>query len=258
MAHERKPSPLWQFVPARAYVPPTGPKPTDTGFVRPRRDVGEQELRPLRIDDDWRVLRILDLLPPAGDPSEALSWLLVAAAVTQGPGRVLELADKAGGLLRRAVPKLEHMVEDPAFGPHAALVRALASEGRLALEELPEVKTRASNERDVAVSRPYGLRLLDLLVLGGHVRTTVGAHELTRRPNPAGVGFGRRLFESSPDPELGETWLGRLLGSGPLRGVRLFWPRDYERLLLVFDDGRLAYDPGAGESFPGRGAPSGR
>ena len=34
------------------------------------------------------------------------------------------------------------------------------------------------------------------------------------------------------------------MGTAPVRGVQLFWPQDYGRLLLVFDDGRLAYDPG--------------
>lgn len=232
-------------MPAHGYVPPTGSKPTDVGFARPRREVGEQHLRPLRVDDDWRVVRILDKLPAAEQPSEMLGLLLVAAAVTQGPVRLLELTDKASSLVRQALPRLERLAEDPSLAPHRRALSELVGGGRLALEELPEIRTRTVNEIEVDVRRPYGLRLLDLEVLASHVRSAVGGHELTRRPGAAGVGFGRRLFENAPDLELGETWKARLLGSAPLRGAQLYWPESYRRLLLVFDDGRLAYDPGA-------------
>lgn len=244
MARDRKTSPLWQLVPARALVPPTGPAPLDIGFTRPSREVGQAELRPLRVDDDWRSLRILDALAPAADNSEALSRLLVAAAVTQGPGRLHELADKARGLIVQSHRRVETLVQgDGLPRPHRGWAEALLSAGKLALAELPEVRMRAANDMDPDVSRPYGLRLLDLMVLCDHVRACVGLTEAMRRPNPAGLGFARALFEHAPEPEFAETWVQRLMGSAPLRGVQLFWPREYDRLLLVFDDGRLAYDP---------------
>ncbi|MEL6184106.1 MAG: hypothetical protein AAFU79_05725 [Myxococcota bacterium] len=246
---DRKPSPLWKLMPARAYVPPTGPRPAEVGFVRPSRDVGEPELRPLRVDDDWRVVRILDLLPAAETPQDALPLLLVAASVTQGPGRVYELADKARGTHLRSLGRVEGLLAEPAAHRHGDFLARLVEGGRLALTELGEVRTRADNDRDPDVSRPYGLRLLDLLVLVDHVGSAIGAHEVARRAHPAGVSFARALVEAAPEPDFAETWVERLMGS-PLRGVRLFWPREYDRLLLVFDDGRLAYDPAGGIHSP--------
>lgn len=237
-------------MPARAHVPPTGPRPADVGFVRPVRDVGEAELRPLRIDDDWRVIRILDLLPPAAAPHEALPRLLVAGSVTQGPGRVFELADRARATLRGGGRRVEALLEEPAGVRHGDFLRPLLESTQLALAELDEVCTRADNERDPDVHRPYGLRLLDLMVLADHVGAAIAVDEVARRPHPAGVGFARALVQEAPDPDFAETWVERLMGSTPLRGVRLFWPRDYDRLLLVFEDGRLAYDPAGGMHSP--------
>ena len=244
MARERKTSPLWQYVPARAYVPPTGPRPTDVGFTRPQREVGEQDLRPLRVDDDWGVARILEILPPAKDGSEHLAWLLVAAAVTQGPGRVLELAEKTYALLNKALPRLEMMTTQANIARHAPLLKQLASGARLGIEELTEVRSRGVNDADPFVSKPFGLRLLDLSVTALHVRTAVGVEEVSRRAHPAGVAWGRAILENPPTEEIGNTWVRRLLGSSPLRGVQLFFPQEYGRLVLVFSDGRLAYDPG--------------
>ena len=210
-------------------------------------DVKEDDLRPVRVQDDWGVVRILDLLPQAEDSSQSLGLLLVAAAVTQGAGRVLEMAAKTEALIHQAVPRLNGLIEHPGVLAHREVLGQLVEAGRWALEELPEIRARASNELDVEVSRPYGLRPLDLKVLAGHVRTAVGAYEMTRRPTMAGVRFGRRLFEGAPAPDLGKAWLKRIFKSGPPRGVQFFWPPDYGRLLLVCEDGRLADDPGQPE-----------
>ena len=248
MAGQKKPSPLWKYMPARAYVPQTGPKPTDTGFKRPKRNVVDADIEPLRVNHEWSMGHILDKLPPAEHPSESLSLLLVAAAVTQGPGKIYDLADNAHGFLRPLVSRVDALVDDAGLARHRAFLSELAERSRLALEELPEIRTRAANEMDVDVSRPYGLRLLDLTVLSLHLRTVVNAHEATRRPNPAGVHFARCLTAAAPDPEFGDVWLERLFRVTGLRGVQFFWPKEYDRLLLVFDDGRLAYDPGAAEA----------
>ncbi len=244
MSRERRSSPLWQLVPARAYVPPVGPRPDPAAPSRPNRQVDARHLEPIRFGDDWRVSALLEELGPAQHGSEQLGRLLTAIALSQGPSRIHELADKAGGLVRVAEPRLAALAEDAALASHRPRLVELLGRARLALAELPELKTRAANEMDPEVRRPFGLRLLDLEVLADHAATAVAVHEIARRPHPAGVAFARRITESPPDAELGDTWLERVLGAAPLRGVQLFFaPPPYDRLLLVFDDGRLAYDP---------------
>ena len=86
---------------------------------------------------------------------------------------------------------------------------------------------------------------MDLDILRDHVRTLVTAQELCGRRNVAGIDFGLRCVERGPSLPEAEKWLQRFTGVSHVEGAMLFWPKEYGRVVIVYEDGRLAYDPGA-------------
>lgn len=188
-------------------------------------------------------MRILDQLPPAAEGPDMLPMLLVAAGVVKGPKGIQELAEHAAGWSERGRRRLAGVVEEGgAPGPLGRTVSAALANARAAEPTFSDIKIRAVNEAGGRVREGFVLRTFDLMRLAWALRPALEVAEMAERPGPAGLRRGAALAQHPPDVELVDKWRGRLL-PGPLRGARPLWPRGEDHVLLVFDDGRLAYDP---------------
>ncbi len=230
-------------MPAQAYVPPGRPTAKHLDLPEVDREAGEAELRLLRSNDQWRSASILERLGPAKEEKFQLPCLMVGAAALLGPQRVFELCERMRSHLNRAQPRIQQLIKDESLGMFKDPLKEVLKRLRLADEELPEVRSRAANEMDIDVSHPGGLRLLDLQILVEHLYPIICASEISSRRNQAGIRFSFGLAQTPPDLRYAEEWMQRLFGARRLRGVRLFWPQQYGRVVVVHEDGRLAYDP---------------
>lgn len=239
----RRKSQLWHYMRTVAHSPPP-PRPRGEEQLPPR-EVTEADLDPLRDDIEWRPTQILDQFGPARDDREYLGRLIVSCAVLQGTHRMLELTERLLTMMTNAEPRARRMLNEESLEPrHKVLekVKKRIGEARL---ELAQTRARAANDLDDEPLKPDGLRYLDLHILTSHVRTAVLCHEVTTRRNLTGIDYGLAVAASVPDLRYAEDWLERALGSADMHGVLLYWPPEYGRVVVVYDDGRLAYDPGA-------------
>jgi hypothetical protein len=69
------------------------------------------------------------------------------------------------------------------------------------------------------------------------------AMNLSAKPSPAGVRRMQVYIENAPSPSYLEEVRQKLL-PWRLFGIQFFQPQSLGRVVLVYDDGRLAYDPG--------------
>lgn len=244
-----KPSPLWKLVSGAPYVP--GPRPpTYRQAQEPPEDepryhddepASEEDLRLLRTGGHWAPRNILERLGPAPTEAESLPYLLVACAVLEGAIRIVELCGKVEYLAMAGRPRLEVMLRNTILGPRHGEIQGYLDQVVKARNEIPGTRARAAN--DVPGNRPDGLRLFDLRNLVHFVSAVIGATEVSARRNLLAVDFAIELIERAPDMHFVETWIDRLMPNAALDGVQFFEPPDFGRIVIVHDDGRLAYDP---------------
>ena len=244
MSDDPKKNPLWRYMPTMAHAPP--PRPIHEPGAPPPRVVEDQDMYLLRVGSEWRPNHILAQFGPARRPSECLPRVLVACAVLQGVHRIYELSDRILALVHHYQPRVRQMVNDEALEARKKVIETLQLKLEAARREIPTTRARAANDRETDPQSPDGLRLLDLRILIEHTEVVVVAHEVSSRRNVVGVDFAHAVAGNPPSMREAEAWLERALGTDELHGILLFWPESYHRVLVVFDDGRLAYDPGTG------------
>lgn len=232
-----------------AHVPPP-PRPTATDELPPR-PVTEEDLYPLRVDLEWRPTQILEAFGPARGDREYLGKLLVACGVIQGPHRLAEMADRLRSMQAAFLPRLRRMRDDEAFVQRQGELDELVKRVNTGLKEMVQTRARAANDMEGEPANPDGLRLVDLYILANQVDNAVAAHEVVQRRNVVGIDFGLAVGLRAPDMRYAEDWLDRTMGNAPLNGILLYWPPSYGRVVVVYEDGRLAYDPGAEPEEPG-------
>jgi hypothetical protein len=239
----KKLSPLWHYMRSMAHNPPPA-RPTGADELPPR-EVTEQDLLPLRDGLEWRPSAILTGFGPARSESEHLGRLLVACAVIQGPHRLFEMTERLRHMMSAYLNRARLMRNDDALASRRAALDALMKRLNSGMKELVQTRARAANDMDGMPANPDGLRMVDLLVLASQITTSVEAQEVVRRRNVAGIDFGMAVARRAPDMPYAEDWLDRALGNARLNGILLYWPPAYGRVVVVYEDGRLAYDPGA-------------
>lgn len=241
---DKKLSPLWHYMRSMAHNPPPARAPGVDEL--PPREITEDDLVPLRgMELEWRPSAILDWFGPARDDSEYLGRLLVGCGVIQGPHRLFELTERLRGMLAAYLPRVDLMRKDDVFSPRKPQLEQLVKQLNTGVKELVQTRARAANDMEGEPANPDGLRMVDLLILVSHVHSAVSAHELAQRRNVAGLDFGLAVARQPPDMRRAEDWLDRLMGNSDLNGILLYWPPSYGRVVIVYEDGRLAYDPGA-------------
>ena len=239
----KKTSPLWHYMRSMAHNPPP-PRPVGADELPPR-EVTERDLWPLRDGLDWRPTAILEGFGPARDESEHLGKLLVACAVIQGPHRLFEMTERLRHMMAAFATRTQLMRNDDALAARRGALDMLVKRLNSGIRELVQTRARAANDMDGEPANPDGLRMVDLFVLSSQITTSVEAQEVVRRRNVAGIDFGIAMARRSPDMAYTEDWLDRLMGNHRLNGILLYWPPAYGRVVVVYEDGRLAYDPGA-------------
>lgn len=239
---ERGRGPLWRFVPVGVLH-----VPSVKNFQRPGdvpsypREPQPNDLRPLRVAGDWRPAVILQRFGPMKKEDEYLPRLLVACGILAGAHRVRELCERLVGLANVALPRLTRMVDDEALARRHDSLKDVVDRVIAARQDLPATRARANN--DAEFDHPDGLREIDLEMLVRHTQAVSLGSELATKRNLTGIDFAMALVTSSPDQRYAEDWLTRALGTAPLSGIFLFTPRDYGRVVIIHEDGRLAYDP---------------
>jgi hypothetical protein len=228
-------------MPTFAHAPP--PRPTKQQMAYPPRDITDADLQPLRIDAQWRPVRVLEWFGPARHDHEYLARVIVASAVLQGVHRILELAERLLHLINVQFPRVAQMLRDDSLEQKKPQLEELRGRLELARYELPQTRARAANDIDGEPLNPDGLRVMDLEVLKVHTQMCIIGHELTSRRNVTGIDYGLAVAINVPSQHYAEAWLDRALGSSEMNGILLFTPPEYGRPILVYDDGRLAYDP---------------
>ena len=223
---------------------PPPPRPRGEEGILPRK-IRREDLEPLRQGGDWRPTRVLEAFGPALRPREQLAHLIVGCALLQGVHRVLELTERLIALVGAQGPRVKQMAQDVGLQPRRPVLGELAKQLASARLELVQTRARAANDVDAEPLTPDGLRLLDLHILASQTGAVIRAHEVVRRRNLTGVDYGLAVASRPPDLAYAETWIERLLGSRQMGAILLFVPPRYGRVLVVYQDGRLAYDPGA-------------
>ncbi|MBK8013301.1 MAG: hypothetical protein IPK13_18345 [Deltaproteobacteria bacterium] len=242
--------PLWRYMPPEGHLPPPisvpGRRPGRAPYQPRQYEVAD--VQPLRVDGRWQPQEILRVLGPGAHEGEYLTRLIVACALIQGVHRVRELTDRLLQLLRVASPRIELMGKEDGLRPRRPLLDGLAGRLKKARAELVQTRARATNDLPSEPPNPDGLRVVDLAILCEHVQGVILATEISTRRNVTGIDFATQICNVSPALRFAEDWLDRALGSVHMHGILLYLPPEYGRVLVVYDDGRLAYDPAAAMS----------
>lgn len=243
-----KATPLWQFMRTMQHSPrAVAPQSEDE---LPPREITEDDLEPLRTEGHWRPSGILERFGPVEAEGEDLARLLIACAVIQGPHRLQEMTVRLRTIMCAYLPRMKQMRANDDLQARRSELSDVYKKLNSGSQELIQTRARAANDMDGAFTHSDGLRIVDLLILVSQVQVTVQAHELVQRRNIAGLDFGLAVAAQAPDMRTAEEWLDRLMGNAELNGILLFWPPEYGRVVVVYEDGRLAYDPAAEEMEP--------
>jgi hypothetical protein len=212
----------------------TGPAP---------REPGPNDLRPLRVEGEWRPTIILRRFGGIRKETEFLPRLLVACAAVSGVHRIREMTERLVGLANVALPRVQRMIDDETLERRHGTLKDIVDRLHAARQDLPATRARANNDLDN--DHPDGLREIDLEMLVAHTESVMVGTEVATKRNLTGIDFAIHLATTPPDQRYAEDWLDRALGTAGLSGILLFTPREYGRVVIVYEDGRLAYDPAA-------------
>ncbi len=240
-----KATPLWQFMRTMQHSPRAVAPPSEDEL--PPREITEEDLEALRTDGQWRPSAILERFGPVEQEGEDLARLLIACAVIQGPHRLQEMTERLRTIMSAYLPRMKQMRSNEDLEARRPELTEVYKKLNSGTQELVQTRARAANDMDGSFANSDGLRIVDLLILVTQVQATVQAHEMVQRRNIAGLDFGMAIAAQPPDMRTAEEWLDRLMGNAELNGILLFWPPEYGRVVVVYEDGRLAYDPVAEE-----------
>ncbi len=241
-------SPLWHYLQRMDLAPPP-PRDRGQDFLPPR-EITAADLEPLRTGFDWRPTVILRRFGPAPQDEAYLPRLLVACAVLQGAHRIQELSERLIALNNVSTPRVAQMAGDEALASRKGPLKELKKRLNGARDELVATRARAANDLETEQLHPDGLRYVDLAILSQQTETAIRAHEVSRRRNVAGIDYGIGMAGRVPSQAYAEEWCERALGTAKMNGLLLFTPREYRRVVIVYEDGRLAYDPGERRTSP--------
>lgn len=200
----------------------------------------EGDRAPLAHEGEWGPQAILARFGPSLTDQDQLPRLIAAIAVLLGPGRIAELAVRLTHGFAALRAPLKSLLAVEALAKRHELVQQMQERIKAAELELEEVRKRAQND---LVGRPGGLRGTELAYLVMALRSFVLATEVAKRRTPLGFEDALVLAVTPPVLAYAEEWAMRLFGTLHFDGFQLFWPKEYARVILVYDDGRLAYDP---------------
>lgn len=242
-----KRGPLWKYVPKNTNFSPRIQRwPQLDAAKAPKREkpreVTEADLEPLRVGEEWLPWVIVKRLGSVEHGKESLPKLLVACGIFQGPMRIRDLTDNLTTEIKIALPKLKLMLSDQTLARRKPMLQELIVKMQLARTDLVSTKARASN--DMEEHGVDGLVALDVDMLVAHIQSVVLGAEIAAQRNITGVDFAVRTAYLPPTLADAEGWVERAFGTTSLPGFLLFVPPGYGRVVLVHDDGRLAYDPG--------------
>ncbi len=204
----------------------------------------EQDERPLRVQGEWAPEDILERLGAAQSRREQLPKLLVAYAILQGSPRVYELIQRLETFGVPARTRLGMMEKNAAFRSRQAELSAIYAELEAGRRSFAVLKAKAQNDVRAA---PNGLRTYDLPHLVRLTGAVVAATELTNKGNIAGIDIALGYAWGRPEFEFTCMWVDKLMPKSSSASVTVFEPEELSRVVLVYQDGRLAYDPGTGE-----------
>lgn len=197
------------------------------------------ERRALRELGEWRPQSILRRLGPAPEDPQCLAYLMVSLTVLHGPERVHALLVRLEAEGRRLVPRVLAVAEQE--GLDRAMLEDTHAELAGLLRELGPVRARVANEPRGGV--PVGMNTADLKFLARLTRAVITATELVTRPSPAGMARTKRILSRPPIMADALGWARRLLPAGT-HGTAMLADGG-GRVLVVFGDGQIAYDPAA-------------
>jgi hypothetical protein len=189
---------------------------------------------------DWQPDRVLEYLGPALQPSETLIRLVVAAAVVEGPLRLNELAIQIERLGQLKIALLGNKLVDPHFEKYHLRLQCLISQLRPPQRHLQAARARLENSLN---TQQIELLYFDVRVLLHFGQRALWAQIFSVARNAVGLEQLFGVYEAAPPMVECEEWCERLLPSGPLTRCMFFEPVDYDRLVIVYQDGLLAYDP---------------
>lgn len=240
MSGDRSRGPLWKFAPRVALAPSVRPLlPPAGGEARSARDVTAEDLRTLREDGEWRPATIVQRFGPMRGDGEYLPRLLVACGLLQGPLKIRELTERLIGLANVALPRLERMIDDESLERRHDRLKAIRDRSFAARQDLPATRARANNDLDP--THPDGLRAIDLEMLASDTGAVILGSEIATKRNLTGIDYAIRTVADRPEQRYAEDWMARVFGT--VSGILLFTPPEYGRVVVVHEDGRLAYDP---------------
>ncbi len=200
----------------------------------------EGDFAPLVVDGNWGPKGILERFGPSIADQDQLPRLLAAIAVLLGPVRIVELVTRLEHGFAALRPSIRAILHVEALAKRHDLVKQMLERIGVAEAELKEVRGRAQND---LAGRPMGLRGTELAYLVMGLRSFILATEVSKRRTPIGFEDGLVLATTPPVLAYVEEWAQRLFGSLYFEGFQLYWPKEYGRTILVYDDGQLAYDP---------------
>jgi len=188
----------------------------------------------------WRPKLVLSFMGPAYQESETLVRLLLACCVVEGPLRIVEFATQIEKLCQLKQSALKSKLADPQYEDSHPFLSALITEIQTPRVALKETRARLSN---TVKSEKIGITYYDIRVLLHYAQLSVWAYLFSVAPNAVGVKRSLEVFHRAPALLDCEEWLDRVLPSGVIQRCLLFEPADYSRVVLVYKDGLLAYDP---------------
>lgn len=197
----------------------------------------------LRGPEGWLPAQVLARFGGAAEAHAQLGRLLVASAVLGGPPRVLLMSERLIALASTALPRLKQKLDDPAFAALRPQVERLVRFIELGKKELVIVRSRAANECGIEHTSTEGLRLEDIRNLAEHTNLVSEGVAVAACRNRSGAEYAMYVAARRPDLTHVREWSERVLGSADPPGVIYYLPPEYGRVVLVHEDGRLAYDP---------------
>lgn len=200
--------------------------------------------RPLRVGGEWAPAEVLERLGPAESTREQLPKLLVAYAILQGSPRVYELIQRLETFGVPARARLGVMAKNAAFKSRQDELGAIHAELETGKRSFPVLKAKAQNDMRAV---PNGLRTHDLGPLVRLTGAVVAATELLNKGNVAGIDIALGYAWGRPEFEFTCSWVDRLMPKASSDSVTVFEPDELGRVILVYQDGRLAYDPQASD-----------
>ena len=189
---------------------------------------------------EWSPRLILRALGEAPDESEVLIRLIIACAVIEGPRRIEALIIQIDRLCAGHQTHLKMKLSDRMYKELGPGIKELLLKLASPRQTLQNTKARIANVQTVAGAR-FSQHDLDVIVYFG--RLCVVGYLIATSRNVVAAKDMLRIFSKPPSLLDAEEWKKRLLSGSAKSRALLFQPKDYDRVVVVLNDGTLMYDP---------------